>query len=137
MSALDRKAARSRCDAATEGPWRMNDYYHCVQTQSNAVKLASVVRFGNVGERLPLDNYFDAPRDHPEIANATFIANAREDLPTALDLLDRCAVLLAGLDIRHSLTSPHPCADCGRFEKHRPGCELAALLQDLSPPTGR
>ena len=47
-------------------------------------------------------------------------------------LLERCRVLLADLDIRPHLVSPHPCADCGRFEKHRPGCELAALLQDLS-----
>ena len=97
----------------------MNDYYHCVQTQSNAVKLASVVRFGNVGERLPLDNYFDAPRDHPEIANATFIAAARVDLPAALDLLDRCEGLLrevlAGLAVDEV------------------EARSLALLQDLSP----
>ena len=134
MSALDRKAARSRCDAATEGPWRMNDYYHCVQTQSNAVKLASVVRFGNVGERLPLDNYFDAPRDHPEIANATFIAHAREDLPAALDLLDRCLDALEQATFgRYDGT----CIECGErgLALHADDCELHALLQDLSGPT--
>jgi len=117
MSALDRAAALARCDAATEGPWRL---------QTCACSLGCPDRAAvKVGGSLVVECAADNDAD--------FIANAREDLPTALALLARCRVLLADLDIRPHLVSPHPYADCGRFEKHRPGCELSALLQDLSP----
>ena len=72
---LDVAAARARCDAATEGPWR-------------AAEQSDREWWGIQSEHVALASVFDRP-------NAEFIAAARTALPAALDEITR---LQAALD---------------------------------------
>ena len=73
VSRLDREAARKRCEAATAGPWTHD--VDCIIGEGDGV-------------------YEDTIFTGAHGPEAAFVVGAREDLPAALDLLDRCAPLL-------------------------------------------
>lgn len=91
MSDFDRKAARARCAAATEGPWFVvglprnpGDPYICAGDEDPHV--------GSPVADLALQEELSNAD-----ADAALIAHARTDLPAALDLLDQQDVTIAEL----------------------------------------
>jgi hypothetical protein len=103
---LDIRAARERCEAATDGPWWV----------------------GGKGGGIECADYYVAHHVDPE--DAAFMAHARTDLPEALDLLERCRVLLGDIDA----TDDRPCPECQRFgaSNHKRACEWACILEAMS-----
>lgn len=95
MTKQQAEAARARCDAATPGPWLIEGltvyalqfYRWCKGKEEFANRFSFSVQPG-----------FDQNRKMtpmPEqVANADFAANARTDLPDALDMLERAMALL-------------------------------------------
>lgn len=75
---LNRKAARARCDAATEGPWHQQ-----------------ALMDGNYTGVVNDDNRIVCKDGWARYPDAVFVANARTDLPAALDLLDKIEALAA------------------------------------------
>ena len=80
---------KAREQAATEGPWIHNQYYECIQTANDNVKLYAVARYGN-GPRTDAD--FD------------FLAAARGDVPWLIEQIEELRRVLAPL-IRDPLRS--------------------------------
>jgi len=76
---------KSRCEAATDGPWLNNDYYECVQTGTGDLHVVS--RYGNV------------PNDHKK-PDAAFIASARTDLPALLAEREAALALLKRVELK-------------------------------------
>jgi|6_EtaG_2_1085325.scaffolds.fasta_scaffold288687_1 hypothetical protein len=77
---LNRKAARARCDAATSGPW-LRPWDDGALTADGETSL------------LGLDH--DGLAVVERVVDAKFIEHAVEDLPAALDLLDKIEALAA------------------------------------------
>lgn len=73
MTPEQRQAARARCEAATAGPWRTVKPCHGFRTKYKCVVLGQ----DSLYSTLELQK-----------ADADFIANARIDLPAALDALE-------------------------------------------------
>ena len=87
MSRLDRAAARARCDAATEGPWK-HYALKCYAPGQNGAEIIDTPQeavFVGTNTTVCITGEMD---DIVSIADAHFIAHAREDLPASLDLLD-------------------------------------------------
>jgi len=80
MSKLDRKAARKRCEAATEAPWEVHDScsWRRIGTPSHD---GAILR--------PTNDRDGHPNLNASNDDLDFMAHARTDLPAALDLLDR------------------------------------------------
>lgn len=123
---IDLDAIEARAAAATAGPWLSNSYYRCVQTGSGP--LAAVCRYGDVGDRPPLDDYFElVDRDptHPEIANPAFIAHARADIPAMAAEIRALREALA--DLREWTHDEHCSHDTGDYS----GCDLTPVVDAL------
>ena len=82
---LDRPAARARCEAATEGPWK-----HRIQVLGNpgAMSERESDYYCGRGPYHQTDTMGDKLMRTKADADALFIAHARTDLPAALDALD-------------------------------------------------
>lgn len=76
---FDRKAARARCEAATDGPWewRKTRYRAWLEGADEEQILDDGSAWGEYSDQID-----------PDGSDADFIAAARTDLPAALDELD-------------------------------------------------
>lgn len=89
---FDATAVRARCDAATEGPWRLSwegQELRCVQTNGSEW----VAEWTYVVNPSRPEQYNEC-----DTANAAFIAHARTDFPQALDALAAAEALVLPLN---------------------------------------
>lgn len=91
LSKQAREDARKRCEAATDGPWTLD-----VEENSPGEGTSIAIRQIN---RLMHDVEWADPEDWEQnLANSEFIADARTDLPAALDDLDEQEQRIAALE---------------------------------------
>jgi len=108
-------AARERCEAATEGPWKFWDISIDTSIGCKVTRLPGAI--------LP------TVKD-----DAKFIAHARTDLPLALDLLAQAAEVLAAVEWGASNEYGTYCPSCHNYymeEDHAGDCQLAAILSRI------
>ncbi len=107
MTPDHRKAARERCDAATGGPWEdffpeedaPDDIGEDAHDFKAAVNTGDRPDGSNPCHHICLIGLFRAGLPQgTEKNNARFIAHAREDLPAALDEIDRLEKRVAELE---------------------------------------
>lgn len=148
---LDRKAARVRCDAATEGPWASDgEVVGWLDGHAPAVRVAwwdqpMVVTSDSDDFRVTSGTTSPVCMVAPEgsiqhgsdpvggspraIEDAAFIGHARTDLPEALSLLDRCE---AALKVVRTYVATITVVSQGRDGSAAEAIgELDALLRDL------
>ncbi len=108
MSPEERRDARARCEGATEGPWAAS-----YSRSAHGTGYIGTEGWGKWSIRV---------RDNPRDEDLDFIAEARTDLPAALDALDaRDALLARCLDAIH-----HSCDWRGAHDN-----EMDQLIRDL------
>ena len=129
MSKFDHKAARARCDAATDGPWTAR------RDTSEPRKEWREIDAGR--KRVVGGDWYERHRlgeteTHCGVflseQNADFIAHARTDLPAALDLLDEVERLARDAD--HHVTHAGLTPKEGRDNAVAALRAILALLED-------
>lgn len=83
-SPVDVAAIRERCEAATPGPWIRDPEY------------ASVCAPARDGECVAVCSMSDGPPAAGWVADAEFIAHAREDIPVLLAEIERLQAVVEG-----------------------------------------
>jgi hypothetical protein len=107
MADLDFDAIRARCDAATPGPWWVTED---LDTDDAAIGVAAgwdLEEYTSVVVVTPGSATFDIGEPTDRLADATFIAACREDVPALLaaydDLAGRIAAAQADQAQLHAL----------------------------------
>ncbi len=114
MTPEQRKAARERCDAASEGPWWFQPADPETEGESHTVYRHKARKI--VAEPWRWDD-------------GEFIAHARQDLPAALDQIDKIEGLLRRYEAGETRQMETDVRQFGQFQEVRD--ERDALLQSL------